>query len=551
MSRVTNLSLVLRDVRIPTTDRVDHLTPADLVVAAGRVQRVEPPGTARGAHVIDGGGRVALPGFIDAHSHAGGAVFDPEVQLALLRQGVTGIVVGQDGIGAAPSDEASARWSARYFAAIDGAHPRFAGGSVRELLATYDDATPINVATVVPHGSLRYLVMGAEQRPASPAETARMAAILDQALDDGAAGLSTGLEYVPAAWADEAELVALARVTAARGLPHVSHMRGYESAAGSALAELVRIAEATGVATHVSHLHGPLDLIVPDLAAAHGRGLDVTFDSYPYLRGFSLLSMVGLPTWLPLADADACLTALRDPAVLTRLHAEHLDALADLWPRVTLAGLPTDGTGRRDLTWAAGLRLPELAARLDLSPAEAAVTILVETGLRASCIFEQPPTNSPDSVRTLADHPSHLTGSDAIYVPRTGAHLHPRGWGAFARLLAGRVLDRATDLGDGAGTGGGGWSWSDAAEHLSARAARRFRLTGRGTLTPGSVADVVLVDPDTLADRATFADPCALATGIDDVVVAGVPVLAAGALTGETPGRALRPTAHPQPHPAT
>jgi N-acyl-D-amino-acid deacylase len=547
MSRVTDQSLVLRDVRVPTGDD-GLLVSRDLVVEAGRIDAVGPPGSGRGGRVLDGGGRLALPGFIDAHSHAGGAVFDPEVQLALLRQGVTGIVVGQDGVGAAPSDDVSARWSARYFEAIDGVHPRFPGGSVRDLLATYDGATPINVATVVPHGTLRYLVMGSQQRAASPAETARMAQVLDQAFDDGAVGLSTGLEYVPAAWAGEAELVALARVTAAHGLPHVSHMRGYESAASSALAELVRIAEATGVATHVSHLHGPLDLILPDLAAAHARGFDVTFDSYLYLRGFSLLSMVGLPTWLPLADADACLAALGDPAVLARLHAEHLDALADLWPRVTLAGLPTDGTGPRDLTWAAGLRLPELAARLGLSPAEAAVTILVETGLRASCIFEQPPTNSPASVRTLLDHPSHLTGSDAIYVPRTGAHLHPRGWGAFARLLAGRVLDRATDLGDGAGTGGGGWSWGDAAEHLSARAARRFRLAGRGTLTPGSVADVVLVDPDTLQDRATFADPGALATGIDDVVVAGVPVLAAGTLTGQTPGRALRPA--PRTHPA-
>lgn len=484
----------------------------------GGTRPAERPAEQPESATLDAGGRVALPGLIDTHTHAEAAVLDPEVQLALLRQGVTTVVTGQDGVSFAPSDAATYRWAAGYFAAINGEHPTFSGGSVRELLATYDGTTPVNVAYLAPHGTIRYRAMGTAQRPATDDELARMVALLGEALDDGACGLSTGLEYVPAAYADERELVALASVVAARGLPHVSHMRGYEERAGGAFAELTRIARASGVATHVSHFHGPAAELAGLVDDARSGGLDVTFDSYPYLRGCSILSMVALPVWLPVADGDATVRALRDPSVVERLRL-HFAGLADLWPRVTFASVPGP------LAWAEGLTLPDAAARLGLSPADAVVELLVTTGLRASCVFEQPPTNSAESVRALANHPAHLGGSDAIY---SGGRPHPRGWGAFARFLAEHV-------------GSGDWTWHDAAEHLAGRAARRFGLAGRGASAPGSVADVVLVDPGAVRDLATYEEPRLPASGIDDVLVAGVPVLAGGALTGATPGRALRP----------
>ncbi|PFG42563.1 N-acyl-D-amino-acid deacylase [Isoptericola jiangsuensis] len=503
--------------------------PRDLHLAGGRVSAVVPAGARPVAgRVLDAGGRIAMPGFVDSHVHAGGAVFDPAVQLALLRQGVTSIVTGADGVGYAPSDRASLLWASGYFAGIDGDHPRFSGGTVAELLATYDRATPVNVGVLVPHGTVRHLVLGTAQRRASTAEAEKMAAIAEQAFADGALGLSTGLEYVPAAWADQAELVALARVAAAHDLPHVSHMRGYEAKAARAFAELLRLSAETGVATHVSHLHGPADTLVPMLDAALDDGHDVTFDSYPYLRGCSILAMVALPTWLPLADPDATLSAIDAPALTLRLRA-HLAGLDDLWPRVTLAWVP----GLDPDEDVAGRPLTEVARRWGVSPGDAALRVLRASRLRASCVFAQPPTNSEESVRRLATHRAHLGGSDAIYQP-VGADAaqgrpHPRGWGAFARFLRERVLES------------GDWSWHDAAEHLSGRAARRFRLEGRGSLVPGSVADVVLVDPATLADRATYDAPRVPATGVDDVLVAGVPVLVDGVATRSRPGRALRP----------
>lgn len=543
---------VVHGVRLPDPSSTTGLTaPVDLHLGR-HVLAVTPAGRRpAGADVVDGDGRVALPGLVDAHVHGEAAVFDPAVQQAMLRQGVTSIVVGQDGVSFAPSrvpeggrpspPQAPAQtpapasavadattWATRYFSAINGAHPTFVGGGVGDLLATYDGTTPVNVAYLVPHGTLRYALLGDSDRPASPAERDLLVAALADGLDAGAVGMSTGLEYVPAAYADRDELVALARVLAARGLPHVSHMRGYEDKAGPAMAELVSIAAETGVATHVSHYHGPAAELAGYVDDARASGLDLTFDSYPYLRGASILSMVALPTWLPIADPDKTVAALRDPAVVARLHAEHLPGLVDLWPRVTMASVPGEHV------WAEGLPLVEVARRLDLSPADTAVELLVSTGLRAGCVFAQPPTSSAASVLALSTHPAQMGGSDAIYA---GGRPHPRGWGAFARMLA-QVRS-------------GDWTWSEAQHHLSTAAAQRFGLVGRGTLDVGAVADVALVDPGTVRDLATYDEPRRFAAGVADVVVAGRRVLADGRLTGLTPGRALRPStaSSTAPHP--
>jgi len=299
------VTLVVRGARLTTPEGLSE--PVDLLVAGDTIDDVVPASTVpvpAGAHVVEAAGRIAFPGFVDSHVHGEAAVLDPDVQLAMLRQGVTSIVVGQDGVSYAPSAPLPVAagtpdahtWATGYFSAINGEHPTFRGGSVADLLATYDGTTPLNVAYLVPHGTLRYGVLGGAARPATPEETDRMVALLREALDDGACGMSTGLEYAPASNATDDELVALARVLAERGLPHVSHMRGYGDKAGTAMAELVRVARASGVATHVSHYHGPAAELIGYVEDARAAGLDVTFDSYPYLRGCSILSVVSLPT---------------------------------------------------------------------------------------------------------------------------------------------------------------------------------------------------------------------------------------------------------------
>src|SRR5439155_3551682 len=197
--------------------------------------------------------------------------------------------------------------------------------------------------------------------------------------------------------------------------------------------------------------------------------VDVSFDSYPYLRGSSILALVTLPDWLPTADLDATAAALRDPAVRARLLAQWPD---ELWPRVTIACVE-----HPDWAWTQGLRLPEAAARAGLAPADLAVELLLADELRVGCVFDQPPTNSAESVRALLRHPCQLGSSDGIY---RGGHPHPRGYGAFARLCARHVRE----LGD--------WTWPEAVVHLAARPAARFALTGRGQLRPGYLADLIV-----------------------------------------------------------
>ena len=304
----------VRGARLPQPDGTLS-EPLDLHVVRGRIAAIARAGArdlavpdvaGPEAPTLDAHGRVALPGFVDAHTHAEAAVFEPDVQLAMLRQGITTIVTGQDGVSFAPSDPATYAWASTYFAAIDGDHPAFAGGSVGDLLTTYHRTVPVNVAYLAPHGTIRYRVLGAAQRPASDDEIAAMTDLLEQALDDGACGLSTGLEYVPAAYADERELVALAKVVAARGLPHVSHMRGYEDKGVAGLDELLRIARASGVATHVSHLHGPAGDLLDRIGAARAA---------PMWSSSSRAGPCRCDTWVATPDARAIRSSSSSPAM--------------------------------------------------------------------------------------------------------------------------------------------------------------------------------------------------------------------------------------------
>jgi N-acyl-D-amino-acid deacylase len=480
---------------------------ADVGVRDGRVAAVDRLDGAESKTVVDATDRYVAPGFIDAHVHVDALVLDPTVQLALLRQGVTTVVLGQDGLSYAPGSPSTVDFVGRYFGPVDGVHPTFRAGTVAQLLASYDRATAVNTAYLVPHATLRYEVIGPAPRAAEPDELGRMRRLVESALADGAVGLSSGLEYTPGRYADAAELAYLCAPLGDR--PYVTHMRGYETAAPVGFREAVEIGRKAGVPVHISHLHAPTDIVMPLLDEP------VTFDSYPYLRGSSILGLVALPDWLPTADLAATAAALRDPDVRDRLRAEWPDTL---WQRITIACVD-----HPDWAWTQGLTFPVAAERAGLPPADLALALLEADTV--GCVFDQSATNSEEALRALLRHPAHMGSSDGIY---RGEHPHPRGYGAFARLLGRHVRE----LGD--------WTWPEAAVHLAGRPAARFGLTERGQVRTGYVADLVVLDPATVADRATYESPRDLADGVPHVVVGGVPVLAGGAPTGALPGRALR-----------
>ncbi|WP_350347457.1 amidohydrolase family protein [Agromyces sp. G08B096] len=513
---------------------------SDVLVVDGRIAAIAPAGSlARdapaAAAVVEGDGRLLLPGFVDAHSHASGRVFDADVQLALLRQGVTSVIAGQDGVGWAPGDGA---YATEYFAAIDGPHPGYAGGGVAELLAAHDGTTPLNVGYLVPAGTVRHLVTGRSTDAPSPDELAAMVRLVAEGLEAGALGLSTGLDYVPGIFASTTELTALARPVAEAGGVVASHLRGgYESGSAAGVAELAAIARDAGTRVHISHFHAEPAIVLELMAGlaagdlAGGRPVDATFDAYPYGRGCSILAMPILPASLTVRPVDEVLAVLRDPAERARLLDEWFPTIVDYpslgpdWPSM----LTFAHVAAAEYDWAHGLTLAEAAARHGVAPADLALDVLVASRLEVNVVMSVRAERSDADLARILAHPAALGGSDGIFV---GRHPHPRARGTFARYLD--LLVR-TDHGPGARL-----DWAGAAALCSTRAADRFALGDRGRVRVGAVADLVLVDPAAVRDRATYDRPLELAEGIDDVVVAGVPVLARGALTCRTPGRGLR-----------
>lgn len=471
---------------------------------------------------IDVTGLYVMPGFIDAHVHGDALVLDPEVQLAALRQGITTFVIGQDGLSFAPASGSTLDYVSTYFGAVNGRHPDFVSGecSVSDLLGTYDRRVPLNTVYLAPHGTIRHAVMGMANRAPTADELAAMVRLVSGAMDDGAIGLSTGLTYLPGGFSDTHELATLCKAVAQAGGLHVTHMRGYEGEADVGIREVFEVAEASGCPSHVSHYHGPAALLTELLDAGLDRGLDVSFDSYPYLSGCSILAVAVLPEWLQEEGPTACARLLLDRSVRSRLRDEWFPSLAEVLPRATVSHAAAD-----EFRWAEGLTLPAAAAQAGSDVGDLVCDLLAACRMVAGCVSEQPPMNTEEGMRTLLRHRVQMAGSDGIYV---GGHPHPRGWGAFARLL-GR---HTRELGD--------YTWGQAAVHLAGNAAGRFTAGDRGVVAAGGAADLAVVDPVRVTDRATYTEPRRTAVGVPHVLVNGEVVLRDGALTGATPGLALR-----------
>lgn len=494
---------------------------ADVAIGSDRVAAIGILGTAQAASRVDCGGRYLMPGFVDAHVHADALVFDPHVQLAALAQGVTTFIVGQDGTSFAPASAATSAYMEEYFSAVNGRWPNDPRPTTTaQLLSAYDSASSINVGTLVPQGNLRYEALGSADRPADNAAIALMCRLLERSLDEGAVGLSSGLDYVPSRFADAAELGALCTAAARYGVPYVTHMRGYESAAARGMAEVRAIADVSGVSPHISHYHGPSHMLIGLVDDLRDDGIDVTFDSYPYTSGSSILAMLAIPATLQEGGPAATMATLGDAHTRRELARDWFATRQDELARVRLSFIDA-----ADFAWAEGLPLPEAADQAGTSVGEFVCDVLVAARLRVGCVFRQPPTNTDADIRALLQHDAQVAGSDAIFL---GSRPHPRGWGTFARLLG--VHTRT--LRD--------WTWPQASVHLAGHPARRFGLAGRGLLRTGRLADIVVLNPMTIADAATYENPRQPAHGVDRVYVNGKLAYCDGELMSRNCGRGLR-----------
>ncbi len=487
---------------------------ADVAVRRGRIAAVARRLAPRGAEEIDARGLAVAPGFIDIHSHADGTLFDDPRAESVIRQGVTTIVVGQDGSSRIPDREGET--------------------SFAPLFKRLENLpTAVNVATMVGLGTVRRRVVGEDDRPASPEELTRMTALVEAGLASGACGASTGLEYSPGAFASQSELIVLCRPLARRRLPYATHMRNEDDTLLEAMDEAVAIASGARCPLQISHLKtagarnwGKIDAVFERIAAARKRGLDVSFDRYPYVAWATGLTNM-FPVWALDGGDEPFLRRLADSTAGPRIRTEALDkvALVGGWNNVLLSDV--DAAADKD---AVGKRLDQWARMRGLEPYEAALTLLrnSKTGV-STVVFAM----SEENLERFLAHPRSMVCSDgggfALSGPARTGHPHPRGLGTFPRVLGRYVRERKT------------LTLAEAVHKMTGMPARRLRLTTRGAISVGAAADLVIFDPDTVRDAATFEDPFQYPVGIGTVLVNGTITLRDGARVGAGTGKGLRP----------
>ena len=485
----------------------------DVGIRAGRVAAVAKKLAGKGRDEIDGKGLALAPGFIDIHSHAdGGIQADPTAE-SVIRQGVTTVVVGQDGGSRVPTQNGVTSFQT-YFRRVE-ALP-----------------SAVNVATMVGLGQVRRVVVGEDNRPATPRELTRMTALVEAALLSGACGASTGLEYSPGAFASQAELIALCKPLRARRLPYATHMRNEDDTLIEAIDESIAIARGARCPLQISHLKtagarnwGKLDAVFARIAAAEHSGLDITFDRYPYIAWSTGLTNM-FPVWALDGGDEPFLKRLDDPATAARVRTESEDkaALIGGWHNVQLASVRAESDSD-----AVGKRLDDWGKSRGMQPYEAAMALLRNSKTNVSTVVFG---MSEENLERFLAHPKCMICSDggsfAVSGPARNGHPHPRGLGTFPRVLGRYVRERRV------------LTLAQAVDKMSAMPARRLKLRGRGKIAVGAWADLVLFDPATVEDKATFAEPFQYPAGIPTVVVNGRIALRDGERVGKGNGKALR-----------
>jgi dihydroorotase len=506
--------------------------PAEVLIRGGLIAAVEPPGVipTGDCQAIDAGGLVVAPGFIDVHSHADNAALLTDDDTTKILQGITTEVVGNCGFSLAPT---SAETVAELTTFVQRVFPpvEFSWRSWAEFTALTDSLGYVtNYAPLVGHGTLRIAALGMDDVTPDVEGLAAMGALLDEALEHGAFGLSSGLVYPPAVYSRTEEIVELARHLGPSRL-YATHMRGEGDSLLSSIAETVRIGTEAGCPAHISHLKwtgrqnwGNMPTALAVIHRAASDGLSITKDVYPYAASSTMLTALLPPPFL----------AGGDEAVLGRLASEEqLRQLAAMMER----GLPGWDSQQRATGWDGvlitttashryeGNTIAELAHALDEPPLDVLVRVLREERLRASMVLFG---MHEDDVRAALADSDTMVGTDGL-PPGSGGKPHPRLFGTFPRVLGEYVRgQRALPLGE-------------AIRRMTSLPAEVFRIPERGLVSPGRVADLVAFDPASVDHPCDYRDPVHPPAGIGWVLQAGEQVVDGTTYLGPRRGRRLTP----------
>lgn len=502
----------------------------DSIVAMGTL------GNARGRTEVDATGLAVAPGFINMLSWANRSLIHDGCSQGDIRQGVTLEVLGE-GWSMGPLNEAMKQEALEQQADIK---YDIEWTTLDEYLCFLEGrGVSPNVASFVGATTIRIHVLGYEDRPPAPDEMDRMRTLVHQAMQEGAMGLSSALIYAPGCYARPDELIALAAVAAEYDGLYISHIRNEGGRFLEALDELIEVARRTGVAAEIYHLKASgranwhkLDGAIARIEAAQAEGLRITADMYTYPASSTGLDAT-MPPWVQEGGHRAWIERLKDPAIRERVKQEMTTPTED-WDSTFLAAGSAEnillvGFKNDALKPLTGKTLAEVAAMRAKSPEQTAIDLVIEDDSDISCVFF---TMSEENIRQQIALPWVSFGSDGASLAPEGVFLrsstHPRAYGNFARLLGRYVREeRVIPL-------------QEAIRRLTWLPARNLGLRRRGLLAVGNYADVVVFDPDTIQDHATFDDPHQYATGMVHVFVNGSQVLRDGAHTGTKPGRVVR-----------
>lgn len=507
----------------------------DVVVEQGRIQKVsksfikDPVG-----RIIDGDNLVLSPGFIDMHSHSDLGVIADKAHLSKVTQGVTLEVVGQDGLSYVPSnDRVQTELRAQLYGWNGTLNDRdWNFNSVSQYLDEVDKGCAVNVAYLMPHGTVRMLVRGMNEGVSSAQDVQKMQEIIRIGMQEGAFGMSAGLTYVPAMYSDTNELIQLCKAVSEFGGYFAPHHRSYGAKVFEAIAECVEISKVSKAPLHLTHCHlsapmyhGRANELLQALDVASAQGIDISLDTYPYLAGSSYLHML-LPTWVQAGGIEQLRNRLKEVDV----HKKVIDALDHSgsdgnqggvvnWDNIVIAGVE-----KLENKKFVGITISQLAISQNKLPSQLYIDLILSEDFKASIVVFG---GNEENVRTIMKDSRHMVGSDGIL---HGDRPHPRAYGTFARFLGHYSRDEKM------------FPLEGAVHRMTGRPAKRLGLQDRGLIKEGNIADLVLFDNERVADRSTFESPRLPASGFEYVWINGIATLEKGNRTEFVPGTGIRKT---------
>lgn len=515
---------------------------ADVGLSGDRIAAIGDLAEASAVRIIDASGCLVTPGFIDAHAHSDAYLLIEPDAPSKLAQGITTEVNGQCGGSAVPRlglARLSSDWASQTYPSHT-AHgvrispsPGPTWSTVADYRTLFDAVRPaINTMQFIGHNTLRAGVMGYEPRAATPDELREMQRRLEQALDEGGWGLTTGLLYQPGKYAAGVEVAALARTAAAKGGMYATHMRSEGDQLLESIGDVLRLSRATGIQAQISHLKTSgkanwhkVEAALALLNAARAEGLNVQADRYPYTAAGTDLDVV-LPDWASAGGRDAILKNLRDAATRRRVESE-LNAEGRDWSAVMIGGGWSE-----DVRAFGGRTVADAAAALGLTPGEAVCRFIDADDTRTGAFFFG---MCEANLRLIYSEPWVMVGSDAStrapWGPLGKDHPHPRAYGTmprYLRLMTGRVEGFAALC-----------RLEEAVRRMTSLPAQTFGIRDRGALKAGAYADITVFDEMAFCDTATYAQPHQFATGLRQVIVNGAVSYDSGRFTGERRGRFL------------